>query len=120
MINVQAKLEVVDNSGGILAQCVRIIGKRHLASVGDIIIVSIKNARPKKKAKKGVLYKSVLVRQSRNIQRKNGIYMKFLRNSIILLNQKNNPVGNRIRGPVCQELRKKKLMKVISLAPTVL
>nr|YP_009370816.1 ribosomal protein L14 [Pharyngomonas kirbyi]ARO47982.1 ribosomal protein L14 [Pharyngomonas kirbyi] len=119
MINVQTKLDIVDNSGGILAQCIRILRKRHLANVGDLLIISIKNARPNKKVKKGVLYRSVLVRQNRNIQRKNGIYIKFKRNSTVLLNQKNNPIGNRIRGPVCQELRKKKLMKVISLAPTV-
>lgn len=120
MINIQAKLNIVDNSGGIIAQCIRILRKKHLASVGDFLIVSIKNARPRKKVRKGVLYKSVLIRQNRNILRKNGVYLKFSKNCVVLLSNKNNPIGSRIRGPVCQELRKKKLMKVVSLAPIVL
>ena len=120
MINVQTRLKIADNSGGMIGQCIRILGKRHMARVGDFLIVSIKSARPHKKVKKGVLYRSVIIRQNRNLKRSNGVCLRFSTNSIVLLNNKNNPIGNRIKGPVCQELRKKKLMKVISLAPIVL
>lgn len=120
MINVQTRLKIADNSGGMIGQCIRILRKKHMASVGDFLIVTIKSARPHKKVKKGILYKSVVIRQNRNLKRSNGICIKFTNNSIVLLNNKNNPIGNRIKGPVCQELRKKKLMKVISLAPIVL
>ena len=120
MVNISTKLHINDNSGAMMARNIRILGKKHLASVGDIMVVSIRNVRPHKKVKKGVLYKSVLIRQSRNLVRPNGMAIKFKNNTAILLNNKNNPIGNRIRGPVCQELRKKKLMKVISLAPIVL
>lgn len=120
MINVQTKLRITDNSGGMVAQCIKILRKRHLASVGDFIIVTIKNARAHKKVKKGVIYKAVIVRQARNINRPNGVFLKFTNNSIVLLNNKNNPIGTRVKGPVSQELRKKKLLKVISLAPLVI
>lgn len=120
MVNVQTRLKIADNSGGMIGQCIRILRKKHMACVGDFLIVTIKNARPHKKVKKGIIYKSVLIRQNRNLQRPNGISIKFENNSIVLLNNKNNPVGNRIKGPVCQELRKKKLMKVLTLAPIVL
>lgn len=120
MINVQTRLKIADNSGGMIGQCIRILRKKHMASVGDFLIVTIKNARPHKKVKKGVLYKSVVIRQNRHLKRANGVCIKFTHNSIVLLNAKNNPIGNRVKGPVCQELRKKKLLKVISLAPIIL
>lgn len=120
MINIQSKLKITDNSGGMIAQCIKILRKRHLASVGDFIIISIKNARSHKKVRKGLIYKAVIVRQSRNINRSNGVSLKFSNNSIVLLNNKNNPIGTRVKGPVAQELRKKKLLKVISLAPLVI
>lgn len=120
MINVSSVLKLADNSGGITAKCIRILGKQNNAKVGDFLIVTIRNIKSDKKIKKGLIYKSIIIRSKKLIKRSNGIYLKFNNNSIVLLNNKNAPIGTRIRGPVCQELRKKKLMKVISMAPLVL
>lgn len=120
MINVSTVLKLADNSGAITGKCIRILGKQNNAKVGDFLVVTIKNIKSDKKIKKGLVYKSVLIRSKKSIKRYNGIYLQFNNNSIVLLNNKNAPIGSRIRGPVCQELRKKKLMKIITMAPLVL
>lgn len=122
MIQAQTKLNVADNSGAKLLQCIKLLGgsKRRYASVGDIVVVSVKEAMPNSKVKKGDVMKAVIVRTAKEISRADGSYIKFDDNSAVLISQQNEPIGTRIFGPVARELRAKKFMKIISLAPEVL
>ena len=122
MIQTQTKLKVADNSGAKLLLCIKVLGgsKRRYASVGDIVTVSVKEAIPNSKVKKGSVMKAVIVRTKKEILRGDGSYIKFDDNSAVLINQQNEPIGTRIFGPVARELRAKKLMKIISHAPEVL
>ncbi len=122
MIQMQTKLKVADNSGAKLVQCIKVLGgsRRRVASVGDIIVVSIKDALPKSKVKKGDVAKAVIVRTIHKLRRPDGSYIRFDENSAVLINANKEPVGTRIFGPVARELRAKKYMKIISLAPEVL
>ena len=122
MIQVETKLDVADNSGAKQVQCIKVLGgsKRRYAAVGDIIVVSVKEAIPRGKVKKGQVARAVVVRTSRDIQRKDGTVIRFDRNAAVLVGSKNEPVGTRIFGPVARELRAKKFMKIVSLAPEVL
>lgn len=122
MIQSQTKLRVADNSGAKLLSCIKVLGgsKRRYASVGDIIVVSVKEAMPNSKVKKGDIMKAVIVRTAKEIGRADGSYIKFDDNSAVLISQQNEPIGTRIFGPVARELRSKNFMKIISLAPEVL
>jgi large subunit ribosomal protein L14 len=122
MIQAETKLKVADNSGAKMLLCIKVLGgsKRRYASVGDIIIVSVKEAIPNSKVKKGNVMRAVIVRTSKEIRRPDGSYIKFDDNSAVLINQQNEPIGTRIFGPVARELRAKRFMKIISLAPEVL
>ena len=122
MIINETNLEVADNSGARRVQCIKVIGgsKRKFASVGDIIIVSIKEAIPKGKVKKGSVHKAVVVRVKKGIHRDDGSKVKFDNNAAVLVDDKGEPVGTRIFGPVTRELRNRGQMKIISLAPEVL
>jgi len=122
MIQTQTKLKVADNSGAKLLLCIKVLGgsKRRYASVGDIVTVSVKEAIPNSKVKKGSVMRAVVVRTKKEILRGDGSYIKFDDNSAVLINQQNEPIGTRIFGPVARELRAKKFMKIISLAPEVL
>ncbi len=122
MIQQETRLEVADNSGAKKLYCIKVLGgtgKRY-ASIGDIIIVSVKEALPNSKVKKGDVMRAVVVRTKKEIRRPDGSYIKFDENSAVLINQYNEPIGTRIFGPVARELRAKKFMKIISLAPEVL
>ena len=122
MIQMQSKLFVADNSGARKIQCIKVLGgsKRRSASIGDIIVVSIKDAIPKAKVKKGDVYKAVIVRTSKDFQRSDGTSIRFDKNAAVLLDKQEEPIATRIFGPVTRELRSKKFMKIISLAPEVL
>ena len=122
MIQAETKLKVADNSGAKVLLCIKVLGgsKRRYASVGDIIIVSVKEAIPNSKVKKGNVMRAVIVRTNKEIRRPDGSYIKFDDNSAVLINQQNEPIGTRIFGPVARELRAKRFMKIISLAPEVL
>ena len=122
MIQMQTKLDVADNSGARLLQCIKVLGgsKRKTASVGDVIVVSIKDAIPRAKVKKGDVYKAVIVRTSKDFKRSDGTAIRFDKNAAVLVNKSNEPIGTRIFGPVTRELRGKKFMKIVSLAPEVL
>ncbi|MFO0574640.1 MAG: 50S ribosomal protein L14 [Polyangia bacterium] len=122
MIQMTTILDVADNSGAKKVFCIKVLGgsKRKYASVGDIIVVSIKEALPNSKVKKGDVAKAVVVRTKKEIARPDGSYIRFDTNSAVILNKDNEPVGTRIFGPVARELRAKKFMKIISLAPEVL
>lgn len=122
MIQMQTRLTVADNSGAKKLMCVKVLGgsRRRYASVGDIIVVSVKEAIPNSKVKKGDVARAVVVRTQKEVRRKDGSYIKFDDNSAVLINQANEPIGTRIFGPVARELRAKKFMKIISLAPEVL
>ena len=122
MIQMQSSLEVADNSGAKKVQCIKVLGgaKRKYASVGDIIVVSIKEAIPRGKVKKGEVRRAVIVRTSKQIHRQDGSSIKFDTNAAVLLNAQLQPIGTRIFGPVTRELRTEKFMKIISLAPEVL
>lgn len=122
MIQVETQLDVADNSGARRISCIKVLGgsKRKYASVGDVIVVSVKDAIPKGKVKKGEVYKAVVVRTAQSIQRMDGSSIRFDKNAAVLLNKQNEPIGTRIFGPVVRELRAKKFMKIISLAPEVL
>jgi large subunit ribosomal protein L14 len=122
MISVETNLEVADNSGARRIQCIKVLGgsKRKTASVGDIIVVSIKEAIPRGKVKKGDVHQAVIVRTAKEIRRTDGSSIRFDRNAAVLINKQGEPIGTRIFGPVTRELRAKKFMKVISLAPEVL
>ena len=122
MIQMESVLDVADNSGAKRVKCVKVLGgsKRKYASVGDVIVVSIKDAAPNGKVKKGQLARAVVVRTKKEIRRRDGSYISFDNNSAVLLNKDNEPVGSRIFGPVARELRAKQFMKIVSLAPEVL
>ncbi|WP_028574918.1 50S ribosomal protein L14 [Desulfonatronovibrio hydrogenovorans] len=122
MIQVQTTLDVADNSGAKKVGCVKVLGgsKRRYASVGDIIVVSVKDAMPHAKVKKGEVYKAVIVRTKKEIGRPDGSHIRFDNNSAVLLNKSMEPIGTRIFGPVARELRAKNFMKIVSLAPEVL
>ena len=122
MIQMQSKLFVADNSGARKIQCIKVLGgsKRRSASIGDIIVVSIKDAIPRAKVKKGDVYKAVIVRTSKDFQRSDGTSIRFDKNAAVLLDKQEEPIATRIFGPVTRELRTKKFMKIISLAPEVI
>ncbi len=122
MIQAETQLEVADNSGARRVQCIKVLGgsKRRYASVGDIIVVSVKEAIPRGKVKKGQVLKAVVVRTAKDVHRPDGSAIRFDRNAAVLINNQGEPIGTRIFGPVPRELRAKKHMKIISLAPEVL
>ena len=122
MIQMQSNLEVADNSGAKRVQCIKVLGggKRKYASVGDVIVVTIKEAIPRGKVKKGEVRRAVIVRTAKQIQRQDGSSIKFDTNAAVLLSNSGEPIGTRIFGPVVRELRSKKFMKIVSLAPEVL
>jgi large subunit ribosomal protein L14 len=121
MIQQESVLDVADNSGAKRVMCIRVLGgtRRRYAALGDVIVVSIKEALPNAKVKKGEVAKAVVVRTRREYQRPDGSYIKFDTNSAVLINDQREPIGTRIFGPVARELRGKKFMKIISLAPEV-
>jgi large subunit ribosomal protein L14 len=122
MIQTQSELDVADNSGARRVMCIKVLGgsKRRYASIGDIIVVAIKEAIPNAKVKKGEVAKAVIVRTAKEIGRPDGSYIRFDTNSAVLIDNQGEPIGTRIFGPVARELRAKKFMKIISLAPEVL
>ncbi|MBU1040450.1 MAG: 50S ribosomal protein L14 [Humidesulfovibrio sp.] len=122
MIQSETNLDVADNSGAKLLCCIKVLGgsKRRYASVGDIIVVSVKEAMPHSKVKKGAVMKAVVVRTKKEVGRPDGSFIRFDTNSAVLLNNANEPLGTRIFGPVARELRLKNFMKIVSLAPEVL
>ena len=118
----QSNISVADNSGARRLQCVKVLGgsKKRFASIGDIVVVSIKDAIPRGKVKKGDVYKAIIVRTKKDFSRTDGSSIRFDQNAAVLLDKQEEPVGTRIFGPVTRELRSKKFMKIISLAPEVL
>ncbi|GAU07533.1 50S ribosomal protein L14 [Desulfoplanes formicivorans] len=122
MIQVQSTLDVADNSGAKKVCCIKVLGGSHrrYASVGDLIVVSVKEAMPHSKVKKGDVMKAVIVRTKKEIGRPDGSYIRFDNNSAVILSKNLDPVGTRIFGPVARELRAKNFMKIVSLAPEVL
>ncbi len=122
MIQQQTRLKVADNSGAKEVMCIKVLGgsKRRYASLGDIIVVTVKEAIPRSKVKKGEVCKAVVVRTKRTQKRSDGSSIRFDENSAVILNTQNEPVGTRIFGPVARELRGKNFMKIVSLAPEVL
>ena len=122
MIQMQTNLNVADNSGARKVQCIKVLGgsKRKIASIGDVIVVSVKEAIPRGKVKKGDIHRAVIVRTAKEIRRNDGSAIRFDSNAAVLLTNQNEPIGTRIFGPVTRELRLKKFMKIISLAPEVL
>ncbi|CAN5547901.1 50S ribosomal protein L14 [soil metagenome] len=122
MIQQETNLDVADNSGAKRVQCIKVLGgsKRRYASVGDIIVVSVKDAIPRGRVKKGNVMKAIVVRTAKDIRRSDGSVIRFDRNAAVLINAQGEPVGTRIFGPVPRELRAKNQMKIISLAPEVL
>jgi large subunit ribosomal protein L14 len=122
MIQTETRLQAADNSGAKTLYCIRVLGgsRRRYARIGDIIVVSVKEAIPHAKVKKGDVMRAVVVRTKKELRRPDGSYIKFDDNSAVLINQHGEPIGTRIFGPVARELRAKKFMKIISLAPEVL
>lgn len=122
MIQMQSVLTAADNSGAKKLQCIKVLGgsKRKYASIGDIIIVSVKEAMPNSRVKKGEVKRAVVVRTKKEIKRPDGSYIKFDVNSAVLITDSNEPVGTRIFGPVARELRARRFMKIVSLAPEVI
>jgi large subunit ribosomal protein L14 len=122
MIQMRTTLDVADNSGARRVQCIKVLGgsKRKYAGIGDIIVVSVKEAIPNAKVKKGDVMKAVVVRTAKELGRPDGTYIRFDNNSAVLIDNQKEPIGTRIFGPVARELRAKKFMKIISLAPEVL
>lgn len=121
MIQMQSFLAVADNSGAKTVFCIKVLGgsKRKYASLGDIIVVSVREALPASKVKKGDVHRAVVVRTRKEVRRADGSYIKFDNNSAVLINAQREPIGTRIFGPVARELRAKNFMKIISLAPEV-
>ncbi|HME42656.1 MAG TPA: 50S ribosomal protein L14 [Syntrophorhabdales bacterium] len=121
MIQVRTRIEVADNSGAKKLGCIQVLGgsKKRYGTVGDIVVASVKEVIPNSKVKKGEVVKAVIVRTKKEVRRQDGSYVKFDDNSAVLINQYNEPIGTRIFGPVARELRAKKFMKIISLAPEV-
>jgi large subunit ribosomal protein L14 len=122
MIQMQTNLDVADNSGARRVMCIKVLGgsKRKFASVGDVIVVSVKEAIPRGRVKKGDVHRAVIVRTAKEIRRPDGSLIRFDTNAAVLINKQNEPIGTRIFGPVTRELRSKNFMKIISLAPEVL
>jgi large subunit ribosomal protein L14 len=122
MIQVETRLKAADNSGAKVLYCIKVLGgsRRRYATVGDIIVVSVKEAIPNAKVKKGDVLKAVVVRTKKEVRRPDGSYIRFDENSAVLINPAKEPIGTRIFGPVARELRTKRFMKIISLAPEVL
>jgi large subunit ribosomal protein L14 len=122
MIQAESNLDVADNSGARRVQCIKVLGgaKRRFAAVGDVIVVSIKEAIPRGRVKKGDVHRAVIVRTAKEIRRPDGSAIRFDSNAAVLINKQGEPIGTRIFGPVTRELRAKKYMKIISLAPEVL
>jgi large subunit ribosomal protein L14 len=122
MIQTETRLRVADNSGAKVVSCIKVLGgsKRRYATVGDVIIVSVKEAVPNSKVKKGDVVRAVVVRTAKEVRRPDGSYIKFDENSAVIISDSMEPVGTRIFGPVARELRAKNFMKIISLAPEVL
>jgi large subunit ribosomal protein L14 len=122
MIQMQSKLNVADNSGAKEVMCIKVLGgsKRRFAHIGDIIVVSIRDAIPTAKVKKGDVAKAVIVRTVHKLRRSDGSYIRFDDNSAVLINANKEPIGTRIFGPVARELRAKQFVKIVSLAPEVL
>jgi large subunit ribosomal protein L14 len=122
MIQTESRLKAADNSGAKELLCIKVLGgsKRRYATIGDVIVVSVKEAMPNSKVKKGDVMRAVVVRTTKEIRRPDGSYIKFDENSAVLITQQNEPVGTRIFGPVARELRAKNFMKIVSLAPEVL
>ena len=122
MIQAESRLDVADNSGARSVQCIKVLGgsKRKIASVGDVIVVSVKEAIPRGRVKKGDIHRAVIVRTAKEIRRRDGTAIRFARNAAVLINNQNEPLGTRIFGPVTRELRARRFMKIISLAPEVL
>jgi large subunit ribosomal protein L14 len=122
MIQQESILQVADNSGARKVACIRVLGgtRRRYASIGDVIVVSVKDAIPNSRVKKGEVRKAVVVRTRRHVGRSDGSYIRFDDNAAVLIDNQREPVGTRIFGPVARELRAKKFMKIISLAPEVL
>jgi len=122
MIQMESVLDVADNSGAKRVKCIKVLGgsKRKYAGIGDIIAVSVKDAAPNGKVKKGQIARAVIVRTKKEVRRADGSYIRFDTNSAVLINKENEPVGSRIFGPVARELRAKRFMKIVSLAPEVL
>ncbi len=122
MIQVESRLKVADNTGAKVVQCIRVLGGtgRRYASLGDVIVVTVKQAIPGGTAKKSDISKAVIVRTSKEVGRQDGSYIRFDENAVVLINEQNEPVGTRIFGPVARELREKHYMKIVSMAPEVL
>ena len=122
MIQMQTQLEVADNSGARRVQCIKVLGgsKRRTAGVGDVVVVSVKEAIPRGRVKKGDLHRAVIVRTAKEIRRADGTSIRFDSNAAVLISKQGEPIGTRIFGPVTRELRARKFMKIISLAPEVL
>lgn len=122
MIQMQSMLDAADNSGAKKIQCIKVLGGSHIrtASVGDVIVVSVKEAMPKGKVQKGKVYKAVIVRTKKDIKRADGSVIRFDSNAAVLIGSNKEPIGTRIFGPVARELRAKDFMKILSLAPEVL
>jgi large subunit ribosomal protein L14 len=122
MIQVQTHLDVADNSGAREVECIKVLGgsRRRYAAVGDVIIVSVKSAIPNGKVKKGEVARAVVVRQRKDLKRKDGTVIRFDTNAAVIIDKKNEPIGTRIFGPVARELRARQFMKIVSLAPEVL
>ena len=122
MIQVETNLEVADNSGARRVQCIKVLGgsQRRYATIGDVIVVSVKDAIPRGRVKKGEVVQAVIVRTRKDIRRPDGSVIRFDRNAAVLIDKQGEPIGTRIFGPVTRELRAKKYMKIVSLAPEVL
>ena len=122
MIQSETNLEVADNSGARKVQCIKVLGgsKRKTAGIGDVIVVSVKEAIPRGKVNKGDIHHAVIVRTAKEIRRRDGSAIRFDKNAAVLINKQQEPIGTRIFGPVTRELRAKKFMKIISLAPEVI
>ena len=122
MIQVESALNVADNSGAKKVKCIRVLGstRKRYADIGDIIVVSVKDAIPTSAIKKGSVVKAVVVRTTKEFGRKDGSYIRFSDNAAVIINESKEPIGTRIFGPVARELREKKFMKIVSLAPEVL
>ncbi len=122
MIQMQSNLDVADNSGAKRVQCIKVLGgsKRRTAGVGDVIVVSVKDAQPKGRVKKGDVHRAVIVRTAKDVRRPDGSVIRFDSNAAVLVGKNDEPIGTRLFGPVVRELRAKNFMKIISLAPEVL